>query len=115
MSKNSGPNITTPIISKHAGTNDINIAGLPIFLRLLISSDNPDLVNIIINAICLKYEEISISVPSTTFKTDGPIYIPSTIYQTNLGSFIFSNKTPPNIPNVNIINKLKNITVSSLK
>ena len=109
MFKNIGANIKTPIISKQAGIKHINIAGLPIFFKLLILNDNPDLVSINIKAICLKYDEIVISVSSTIFKTEGPIRIPNKIYHINLGNLIFSNIKPPNIPSVKIINKLKNI------
>ena len=49
-----GANIVVPIISHVAGTKHIKKAGLPIFFNTLISKDNPDLVNIITKAICLK-------------------------------------------------------------
>ena len=59
MSKKIGEKIVIPIISKHAGRKHINIAGRPIFFKLFISRDNPDLVNIIIKAICLRLDDMS--------------------------------------------------------
>ena len=100
-----------PIISKQAGTKHNKIAGLPIFLRLLISKDKPDLVRIITKAICLKYEEIDNNVSSTMFNSDGPINIPSMIYQTSFGSLIFSKIKPPSMPPPKIINKDRNIFI----
>ena len=43
-----------PIISKLAGKKHIRIAGRPILIRVLKSRARPDLVKIIIKAICLK-------------------------------------------------------------
>ena len=70
--KRRGPKIVIPIISNVAGKNDKSNALLPIFLKLLISRFSPDLVRIIIKAICLKYEEISIKDLSIILKTLGP-------------------------------------------
>jgi hypothetical protein len=52
-----------------------------------------------------------ISVASTIFNTDGPINIPNIIYHTSFGNFIFSKINPPNIQQVKIINKDKNIFI----
>ena len=60
-----------PIISKQAGMKHIKIAGLPIFLRLLISKDKPDLVRIITKAICLRYEEIDNTLSDAAYDTYG--------------------------------------------
>ena len=46
--------IIIPIISKLAGKKHIKIAGLPILIKDLKSRANPDLVKIIIKAICLR-------------------------------------------------------------
>ena len=102
-----------PAISKQAGKKHINIAGLPIFFRLLISKDKPDLVKIMTKAICLRCDEIDRNVSSTMLSTDGPIRTPRMIYHTNFGSLIFSKKKPPRIPPPKMINKDKNIFIDT--
>ena len=56
---NSGPSITVPNISTHAGTKHTRSAGLPTFFKSEIPSDKPALVRIITNAICHNSPEIS--------------------------------------------------------
>ena len=71
--------------------------------------DNPALVKIITNAICLKSPDIARIDSSTILRQYGLIMIPTIIIPKRLGSFIFEKIQPANKPNNKISEMLVNI------
>ena len=106
---NNGAKIIVPIISIHAGTKHIRIAGRPTFFKSEKFKDKPALVKIITNAICLKSPDIVSIESSTKFRQCGLNTIPTIIIPNRLGNFIFENSHPTNNPNSKIIAILVNI------
>ena len=106
---NNGAKNIVPIISIHAGTKHIRIAGRPTFFKSEKFKDKPALVRIITNAICLKSPDIVSIESSTKFKQCGLNTIPTIIIPSKLGNFIFENIHPTSNPNNKIIAILVNI------
>lgn len=102
-----GAIIVQAIISNVAGKKHKNIEGLPTFFNVLKLSDNPDLVKITTNAICLNSLDMFIILMS--IKLD--INIPDIIIPTSPGILIFSNNFDVINPNKSISAKLCNINL----
>ena len=104
-----GANSTIPTISNGAGTKHIITAGLPIFLSPERSRPRPALVRMIISAIFRSSAEIPRILSSNRFSTYGPSIIPVIIIPSKLGSLIFLQIQPIDIPTSKIKAILSNI------
>ena len=107
-----GASSTIPTISNVAGTKHIITAGLPIFLSPERSRPRPALVRIMISAIFRSSAEIPRILSSNRFSTYGPSVMPVIIIPSRLGSLIFLQIQPIDIPTSRIKAILNNMLIS---